>query len=225
MGVYIRAVCCAKGCDIINQGDCVDTPRYAVASATFSIPLLDNFSIQYLASGGGTMRYGSDSYPSTVTIGPTTGIFSGYFSGLERTEVITIYASNACGAGFLKYEIDVTAQGGGGGCAFYGGNGAGPNPLADPGTCLDDTYDVTGQFSSAANITVNVLVNQGSARALLYANGSLIFTSSCYDDQGTGWQSNTVNIPSGTNTIRIVITCDCLGNDVGSWIWYFMQCA
>jgi hypothetical protein len=77
----------------------------------------------------------------------------------------------------------------------------------------DETFDVTGDFTSARNIYIDFNAFTVKDQLLIYANGSLIYDSGCI----SGNVTPTVNVPSGTTSARVVVVPDCASTGVTAW--------
>lgn len=151
---------------------------------------------------------GGGGFSAGMPPGLTMDTYSGLISGCPSVALLydtIVRAHNGCGVGSHQLIVGITAGSacGGGGCAFTGVSSF--VSTADDGECINDTFDVTGEFSSATAVVMEWNITGGSASIVVKANGTTIFSGLCQ----TGDDTATFTVPSGTTSLQIITTCGC----------------
>lgn len=77
-------------------------------------------------------------------------------------------------------------------------------------------FDVTGEFPSDRDITVEFATYVVKDRLVITANGSPVYDSNCIATDGTP-VSTTVTIPAGTTSVTVTVIPNCAGTTGTAW--------
>jgi hypothetical protein len=200
-----------NGLSLVNRLPVITSPLYAVAY------LLTNwFSYQITATDSPT-SFSATGLPSFLSINTSTGVISGQpsFTGYRD---VTITATNACGTATatLRIEASFDEDPPPCDCDFTGIDTRASCATEDGGLCLDDTWDVTGQFScyTAVQFSVHEPTTDCGWQFVVYANGVALLVTPCITD-GDPYESGIFYVSTGTTSIRIIGYAGC-GNGCGS---------
>ncbi len=111
--------------------------------------------------------------------------------------------------------------------------GCGPDPCTSPSCCtigetdagtgvFEHTFDVTGQFPVAADVSLQAsfAANGTGAQLELIANGVSVFSTGCVTNYDS---THTETIPAGTTELKVKLTF-CSGATSVEWD-YLLECA
>lgn len=162
-----------------------------------------SYSIALSNTPTGTPVYSADTaLPSGLTLNTSTGVISGTPTAVFH-DTVTITVTTCCGSDTDDIQFDI----GSALCALTLDTSGG-----DSG--YDQTFDVTGDFAAARDIYVGLETYTIKDQLLIDANGSNIYDSGCIGAQVTP----TVNVPSGTTSVRVRIIPLCDGGSGTAWI-------
>jgi hypothetical protein len=204
---------------------CTNCETPTVTSGSASGSLLEPFSYSITATGHG---YGSLGYhidaglPAGLSLNQTTGVISGTPTNTFNGTIV-LRVADTCGSGYgtlhLTITDDWTPGGGGGGCSFAMGESIDQDSSIG---CPEVTQNTTGQFGSATFCRVSFqVINGGSFRLAIKANGSTVHTTQCADEFGLFVEY--LWIPAGTTEVKVTPTSECGGEGITSGVW-ILEC-
>lgn len=193
---------CGTNTDSGNVTITVGT-RITITSALTATGLPDTAFSYTITSTGSPTSFSATGLPSGLSINTATGVISGTPPACGPTNVaIEANDGGLCPAQatlvitietpFCHLTLDTA-----GGDAGY-----------------DNTFDVTGDFTSARNIYVDFESYTVKDQLLIYANGSLVYDSGCIGAR----VMPTVAMPAGTTNSRVVVVANCEGTTGTLWV-------
>jgi len=140
--------------------------------------------------------------PPGLSINTSAGFISGTPNAAGAYSV-TSTAANGCGSSSCTFTFQVDTDY----CRLTLDTAGG-----DAG--YDNTFDVTGDFTTARNIYVDFESYTVKDQLLIYANGSLVYDSGCIGAR----VMPTVAMPAGTTNSRVVVVANCEGTTDTLWV-------
>jgi hypothetical protein len=204
MATWIKAPDSLDDCCDCQPNVCDDccSPPVISSPGTANGTECSAFSYNITASNSPTSYSVTGTLPSGLSLNTGTGVISGTpSSGSTGTYNVTIGASNACGSDSLALAItiaDFACPG-----SFTGTSST--VSTATSGSCIDDTFDVTGDFPCSVDVSVQWTATTDGTSFIVYANASSIYSSGCLTSNG----STSITIPAGTTSLRVTADCGC----------------
>jgi hypothetical protein len=168
-------------------------------------------SFSYTIISTGAVFFNATGLPMGLSVNNITGAITGTLTA-PGTYYVTLIAQHSpnCSA---TTTLTITAV-----CPPCSYSGFG-DVASVAGTCLDDTYDVTGDFLCATSLDFAWSVGADGGSFQIIANGSTIYSSGCI----TGDSSTVVVVPAGTTSLRFIFGCGCI-NAVNTFVEATLEC-